>query len=248
MSKWTPSPGETNIASERFSPSVLLFWLKTEMHVSSQRVMTRYPNTILGLVPLGYNAGSIPVRNIAGVSTQVKFSLWRALLGLVVVIIGLAVSTPLNVILILVGVLMLVNSMWAALLIQNNGGTYHIVAVSVLEKAKIEAFGREIEQRVFADNELMRHHESMSQNQRYHQQSADLQQQSLQYQAAQLQQQEEFLRNLQRSKLQPEIQNGAVQEPSGPTVPPPPPGGYFQPPGSPAWDTTQTYRPPDNQR
>lgn len=53
MTEFTYAPGEKNIIGDRFSPSVVIFWLKTSVAASSTRVQYKAPNTLFGLIPLG---------------------------------------------------------------------------------------------------------------------------------------------------------------------------------------------------
>lgn len=55
MTEFTYAPGEQDIVGDRFSPSVIIFWLKTSIAASSTRVQYRAPNTLFGLIPLGLN-------------------------------------------------------------------------------------------------------------------------------------------------------------------------------------------------
>lgn len=49
MTEFTYAPGEKNIIGDRFSPSVVIFWLKTSVAASSTRVQYKAPNTLFGL-------------------------------------------------------------------------------------------------------------------------------------------------------------------------------------------------------
>lgn len=48
MTEFTYATGETDVIGDRFSPSVVLFWLKTSVAASNMRVMYKSPNTLLG--------------------------------------------------------------------------------------------------------------------------------------------------------------------------------------------------------
>ena len=74
MTEFTFAPGEKNIIGDRFSPSVILFWLKTSIAASATRIQYRSPNTLFGLIPLGSNTKTIPLRNVAGVETDSKMN------------------------------------------------------------------------------------------------------------------------------------------------------------------------------
>ena len=49
MTEFTYAPGEKNIVGDRFSPSVIIFWLKTSIAASSTRVQYKAPNTLFGV-------------------------------------------------------------------------------------------------------------------------------------------------------------------------------------------------------
>lgn len=50
MTEFTFAPGEKNIIGDRFSPSVIIFWLKTSIAASSTRIQYTTPNTLFGLI------------------------------------------------------------------------------------------------------------------------------------------------------------------------------------------------------
>lgn len=163
MSNLTFAPGETNITSSKFSPSVVLFWLKTEIAATNMRVVTKAPNTLFGLIPLGYKDSTYPLKNIAGVGVEVKFSVARAIFGLIFFIIGCNIlDNFFGWVLFVLGLSMLLNSMSAVLKMQNNGGSVSEVRVSILEKSKLEQLRGSINDRLFADHDGMRHQESMN--------------------------------------------------------------------------------------
>lgn len=70
MTEFTYATGETDVIGDRFSPSVVLFWLKTSVAASNMRVMYKSPNTLLGVIPLGSSTQTIPLRSIASVDTN----------------------------------------------------------------------------------------------------------------------------------------------------------------------------------
>jgi len=172
------APGEDNIAEESFSPSLIMFWLKTNMGVSSTRIAMTSPNTVLGLIPLGYADAVYPLTNVAGVGVNTKFSVSRLVFGLVLLGVGSAamdVSGALGFVLLVLAVSMLANAMSATLRITNNAGGVSTVGVSILEKAKLEQFREQVNQRLFADRAALRHGEHMQvQNQQLHTQQQQL--------------------------------------------------------------------------
>lgn len=191
------APGETNTHVDQFSPSVLLFWLKAEMGVSSTRLVHKVPNTILGVIPLGAADQTTPLSNIASVGVNTSFSVGRLIGGLFLLLLGLGMiaQSAAGLLFLLFGLSLLANAMSAQFDIVNNGGGSSSLRVSILEKAKLEQFREEVNQRLFSDQARLRHDESM-----------DVQRQQLQ---AQL-----FNNQMQQ----------AAQQDGQQTPPPPPPG------------------------
>lgn len=188
------APGEQNIVGERFSPNILLFWLKTSVAASNMRVQYRSPNTILGVIPLGSESQTIPLKNIASVDTSTKFNMGNFLFGMVFIIAGFAsfsANALLGIILLLLGLVNICNMMSASLNFVNQAGGKNTVTVSILEKGKLSTLSQHIQERVFADMEGIRHQESMNLGQQQftvQAQQALLQQQMLDAQRASAQQ------------------------------------------------------------
>ncbi len=172
------APGEDNITEESFSPSVILFWLRTRMGVSSTRIATTSSNTLLGVIPLGYADATYPLTNVAGVGVNTKLSVARLIFGLVLLGMGgtaMDASASLGFVILILAISMLANAMSATLQISNNAGGVSTVAVSILEKAKLEQFREQINQRLFADHAALRHGEHMDvQDQQLHTQQQQL--------------------------------------------------------------------------
>ena len=159
------APGETNAHVETFSPSAVLFWLKAEMGVSNTRLAHKVPNTIFGLIPVGARDTAIPLSNVAGVSVTTSVSGGRLAFGLLISFIAFAAiaggSIGPGLFWLVLGVAMSFDSFKASLDVSNNGGGVTSVAVSVLERAKLEAFRSEVDQRLFASQSDLRHVETM---------------------------------------------------------------------------------------
>lgn len=172
MTEFTFAPGEKNIIGDRFSPSVIIFWLKTSIAASSTRVQYRAPNTLFGLIPLGADTKTIPLRNVASVDTSTKFNLGSLVWGVVFLLIGLGCldsSVAVALVLILVAAAnlantmsaSLANTMSASLVFHDPSGGANTITVSILEKDKLMSLAQEIQSRVFADADQLRHEESM---------------------------------------------------------------------------------------
>ena len=164
MTEFTFAPGEKNIIGDRFSPSVIIFWLKTSIAASSTRIQYKSPNTLFGLIPLGADTKTIPLRNVASVDTSTKFNLGSLVWGVVFLLIGLGCldsSVAVALVLILVAAANLANTMSATLTFHDPSGGANAITVSILEKDRLMGLAQEIQTRVFADADQLRHEESM---------------------------------------------------------------------------------------
>ena len=161
MSNLSFAPGEKSLSSASFSPSLTLFWLKTEVAATNMRVISRSPNSLLGVIPLGYRDAGMPLANVASVGVEVKFSLARAFFGVIFLISGLSFFTDGGWILFFCGVVLALNALSSTLLVRNNAGGVLALRVSILEKAKLEQLRDEINNRLFADVQGIRHEETL---------------------------------------------------------------------------------------
>lgn len=164
MTEFTYAPGEKNIVGDRFSPSVIIFWLKTSIAASSTRVQYRAPNTLFGLIPLGASTKTIPLRNIASVDTNTKFNLGSLVWGLFFLFVGFGMfdsNALAAIVCLLIAVANFANVMSATLTFRDPSGGANDITVSILEKDKLMSLAQEIQSRVFADADQLRHEESM---------------------------------------------------------------------------------------
>ena len=86
------SPTESIVYSTEIPPLLGLFWLKQKVVVTNKKVYIRKPNTLLGLIPLGYREDEILLSRISSVKSDVRFSagnFFRGLLWLILVGVGL---------------------------------------------------------------------------------------------------------------------------------------------------------------
>ena len=153
MTEFTFAPGEKHIIGDRFSPSVVIFWLKTSIAASSTRIQYKSPNTLFGLIPLGADTKTIPLRNVASVDTSTKFNLGSLVWGLVWLFVALGCFQS---------SVDLANTMSASLVFRDPSGGANTITVSILEKDKLMQLSQEIQKLVFADADQLRHEESMA--------------------------------------------------------------------------------------
>ena len=154
MTEFTYAPGEKNIVGDRFSPSVIIFWLKTSIAASSTRVQYKAPNTLFGLIPLGASTKTIPLRNIASVDTNTKFNLGSLVWGLFFLFVGFGMfdsNALAAIVCLLIAVANFTNVMSATLTFRDPSGGANDITVSILEKDKLMSLAQEIQTRVFAD-------------------------------------------------------------------------------------------------
>lgn len=164
MTEFTYAPGEKNIVGDRFSPSVIIFWLKTSIAASSTRVQYKAPNTLFGLIPLGASTKTIPLRNIASVDTNTRFNLGSLVWGLIFLFVGFGMfdsNALVAIVCLLVAAANLANVMSARLVFHDPSGGANAITVSILEKDKLMKLAQEIQARVFTDADQLRHEESM---------------------------------------------------------------------------------------
>lgn len=165
MTEFTYAPGEKNIVGDRFSPSVIIFWLKTSIAASSTRVQYKAPNTLFGLIPLGASTKTIPLRNIASVDTNTKFNLGSLVWGLLFLFVGFGMfnsNALAAIVFLIIAAANFANVMSATLTFHDPSGGANAITVSILEKDRLMGLAQEIQTRVFADADQLRHEESMN--------------------------------------------------------------------------------------
>lgn len=85
----TLSNDEKLIAKDLFSYSILLFFIKWDMYVTSKRFIANEPNLVLGILPLGKNVTTLPLRNISLIQTKTRFKIGLMFLAAIFVFLGL---------------------------------------------------------------------------------------------------------------------------------------------------------------
>ena len=170
----------------------------------------RSPNTILGLIPLGADTQTIPLRNIASVDTSVKFNMGSFVIGIILAFAGLGTlgsNALIGLILLVLGLASLANMMSASLNFVNQAGGKNTITVSILEKDKLSKLAQRIQELVFADLEGIRHQESMN-----------IQQQQFAVQAQQALLQQQMLAAQQAAQSASGQPNGTGAAPTNPQM------------------------------
>lgn len=165
------APGETNIFVTHYSPSLMTAWLKTELTVTSRRLLARKSNTLLGVIPLGHDDAAMPLGSISEVGVNSKFHPGRAIMAIVWLVLMISMFNAhqpvLGILALLLLIVAVLTTMDAELRVVNNAGSVTSLTVSALEKAKLQSFKQEVEQRLYADQALLMHRESMNQAQNF---------------------------------------------------------------------------------
>lgn len=138
-------PSESGIYSMSFRPNLVLFWLRSTFLVTNRRIAVKSPNTVLGVIPLGFQEHSMPMGSIAGVNSSLTVKLSRVvvfgLLALVFLTFTFERGFHLGFLLLaLFFAALAANGILAGLQIQNNGGGTSEATVSLLDKAALEIF------------------------------------------------------------------------------------------------------------
>lgn len=79
-----------------FSVSPLFFWLKGKAEVGVKVTTISTPNTILGIIPAGYNKQTIPMSNVSSVQIRNSVKLSRVAAGIVFLIISFMILTVMS--------------------------------------------------------------------------------------------------------------------------------------------------------
>lgn len=146
---------ETVSDKKKFTTNLILAWMKTEMTITNKRLTGHSPNTLLGIIPIGRNDISYPLKNIASVSIRTKLHIFRMIFGFIFFVYG---ADWLNrdfvpaLIIALIGIILFLNGFTSQVVVFNNSGQKDdSVQVSILEKGKAQQFVNKVNQ-VIADN------------------------------------------------------------------------------------------------
>jgi hypothetical protein len=145
----TLSKEEINLKENAFTSNLILFWLKSNFLLTNKRLIIKHPNTLFGLIPLGYKQIDQPLKTIASISCSTQFILSRFIVGALILFLGIktiGTGTLFGTILfIAIGVLNIVNCYTTKFVILNSSGQKAAVyELSILEKEKVQMFVSQI--------------------------------------------------------------------------------------------------------
>lgn len=132
---------ESKVRTDSFTANLILFWLKANYTLTNKRVTGESPNTFLGLIPLGNNEFSQPLKTIASVSSSTQFKFKVFIFAMLLLIAGIAmIDSIVGFILLFFGAINLLNSYTAIFLVTNNAGQSEGYEISILEQSKVKEF------------------------------------------------------------------------------------------------------------
>lgn len=122
--------------------SILTFYIKGEIRNEPNFVRLKKPNTILSIIPLGAKKESIPINQIASVSTNFKMLFGNFLIGLILLFISFGYygqnQIAAGIIFTLLGLLYVINSFQTKLTIDTTAGQTKELNFFIFDKAKAD--------------------------------------------------------------------------------------------------------------
>jgi hypothetical protein len=109
--------------------STLLFFLKATMTLTDRRLVTKRPTLLWGFIPVGSDAVTFPLQNVAGVRLTTRVS-WKALCA------GLVMTLLFKKLGLLLGIGLMAGAFATEIAITNAGGQAATFLVSVFERGK----------------------------------------------------------------------------------------------------------------
>ena len=133
----------------QYMTSLLTFYLKGEIRQEQNFVNLKKPNTILSLIPLGAKKDSLPVSQLSSVESNFKLHFGSLVLGAIIAVVGLSMiadSFFAALILTLIGANNAIAAFETVLTIKTTAGDAKDVSFLVFEKAKAELAEKQIRQ------------------------------------------------------------------------------------------------------
>jgi hypothetical protein len=136
----TLAQGEQVVAVNSFMFSLAHFFLHTKLALTDRRLAGQSPNTLMGLIPIGSNKVSYPLKNIAEVGTSTSISFRSLLVGVALMLGGLAAQNAVGIVLAIVGVFLFLRAFQASFDLTNNGGRTIRIKIAIFDKAAAQEF------------------------------------------------------------------------------------------------------------
>src|SRR6266480_1966324 len=138
---------ERVVKRDQFIFSLPYFFLKTTVELTDRRLVFERPNTMLGVIPIGKQKDTVPLRNVASVGTSTRIGFVQLILGILLALVGgsqLGKPTVGSIIVLALGVLLILNAFQAKFRVTTNGGDKHFARIAATEKSKAQAFADQV--------------------------------------------------------------------------------------------------------
>jgi len=142
---------ETVLTETVFRTNTILFWLTDRFTLSDKRLTgTGRKSILLDLLPIPFGKWEYlqPLKTIASVSYGTRFSFAKFVLGLIFLALGFDLmpkgSFYPGLVITFIGVIYWANCYYCIFKVTNTGGESYISNVSILEKSKVVAFEKEV--------------------------------------------------------------------------------------------------------
>ena len=157
------APGESGLYGRTFRPNLVLFWLRTTILVTNRRIVVKGANSMLGIIPLGYEERAMPIRSISGVNSSLAVAPFRLLtfgmLSLLMVILmfrAVGDGSPQMILWLLLALLfgaLAANAVTGKFTVTNSGGGTSDTTVSAFEMAALESFKNRANEIIYSTGE-----------------------------------------------------------------------------------------------
>ena len=125
----------------KYMTSLFTFYLKGEIAHEQNFINLKKPNTILGLIPLGAKKESIPVSQLSSVESNFKLHFKRFLIGLIISILGLVLTSEsfvVGLLILAVGANYVITAFETTLTIKTTAGDIKNIPFLIFEKSKAD--------------------------------------------------------------------------------------------------------------
>lgn len=134
---------EQTIVERTFMSNLLTPYLTTSFTLTNQRLITKRPNTILSVIPVGKDESTYFLEQIVSVRTSSRLRGKTLFAGLLVLLFGMGPGF-LQILFQLVGLFLLLNCYTSEFIMTNSGGKETGVQVSIIEKKKLKQFAQTV--------------------------------------------------------------------------------------------------------